>query len=882
MRGPKEPLNQRVAGCVSLIRPTFGTFCDTLGRRYAWCFPMGTSRGAYMVRFLLSNSDFDINFWYTRSMNPHNQAVDSLCQLLSTGDEADRCYAARTLGALGTPVALESLVERLRDEDIDVCVDAAEALGAIGDAAALPHLLESLANETSGEICTAVVGALSSIGDKKALEALRKVVAERPPGLEWEGDWDTWWDVQLEAVRALARQGDEQAVGVLVAILDDENQQDIEEEILKALAQIEGAGVQALVDRLQGGSPRSRRRAVRALGFTQAAEATRTLGRTLQDPEAEVRAAAALALAEQGAQRYLRAVLLLLRDQDDGVRTAAIEACGTLADKAGASSELYGDLLPLLEDPSAQVRSNVFETLARVLSPGGLAPEGLACVIASLDEQDMRLVTAACALLGSQRAADAVPELMRVMQDDGRHAMQRREATLALGRIGVADATVIDALTNAISDREQAVRLAALTAMAELQPGAPEQVEGEAPAPMDILIAAVLGKLGAAPEKDDRAGEDEVQEIGDETPPESRQEQVIRLDPERTLHSQADHEAPATPQTTETAQEATAVNLPDIPARIVAKGEVRSAASTLDAIAMDNVEVALELDDAREEKTPPDEETQHLLDIVAENERVAQRLFPSRKIDVRLDVRRLGARVLANSSTPRAVTTLIAALHDEDAELRREAAGSLGEIARNAPETPGLSDALGSLLTQLAMDEPEQKIACARALGHLGNRAALLPLLDSLHDASSHVRIEAIRALARLAVTGRDPIQADHMVVRDIPSLTLARRVGSCLEDSESGVRLEAARALSELLDTHEARAYTNEAVEKVIAAGFEGAGQQARRMGRALRRIDIPLSAEKLLTRLGNAADSGERRFVIEMLEELFKPQSGQPRQAA
>ncbi|MCG7979826.1 MAG: integrase core domain-containing protein, partial [Candidatus Thiodiazotropha endolucinida] len=30
---------------------------------------------------------------------------------------------------------------------------------------------------------------------------------QRPQGLEWDGDWDTWWDIQLEAVKALGMAG---------------------------------------------------------------------------------------------------------------------------------------------------------------------------------------------------------------------------------------------------------------------------------------------------------------------------------------------------------------------------------------------------------------------------------------------------------------------------------------------------------------------------------------------------------------------------------------------------------------------------------------------------------------------------------------------------
>jgi hypothetical protein len=50
------------------------------------------------------------------------------------------------------------------------------------------------------------------------------------------------------------------------------------------------------------------------------------------------------------------------------------------------------------------------------------------------------------------------------------------------------------------------------------------------------------------------------------------------------------------------------------------------------------------------------------------------------------------------------------------------------------------------------------------------------------------------------------------------------------------------------------------------------------------LRQIDAEASAQRLLKELAEVDSSAERRFVIEMLEELFvsHSQEGQPQQAA
>ncbi len=75
----------------------------------------------------------------------HTQdAIQVVRDLLSTGDEVDRCNACRTLATLGDASAVTDLVARLRDDDIDVCIDAADALGRLGDRAAITPLLETL------------------------------------------------------------------------------------------------------------------------------------------------------------------------------------------------------------------------------------------------------------------------------------------------------------------------------------------------------------------------------------------------------------------------------------------------------------------------------------------------------------------------------------------------------------------------------------------------------------------------------------------------------------------------------------------------------------------------------------------------------------------
>ena len=797
-------------------------------------------------------------------MSPHNQTIAALCELMKTGDEADRCYSARALGAMKAEAAVDALIERLRDEDIDVCVDAAEALGKIGAVEATTELIASLENDPSGEICTAIAAALGKIGGDRAASALRQVAAERPAEMEWDDDWDTWWNVQLEAVKALGNFGDKQAVETLINILQDESQQDIESEILSSLARIPGEGTAFLMDRLQDREslPQHRRRAVRALGNAQtSSQVIQALGRAMQDPAPEVRAEAASALAAQGASRYLRALILMMRDPADEVRTAAIDAVLQLSQAKSSDDSLRDELLAMLADPSSQVRGALFDTLASMTEAGPLPEEAFRAVVAGLDDPSAETAASACLLLGNNGDPKAVPELLRILNNHSGHPMVRREAALTIGRLRHYDQEVADSLSRAVGDQAQAVRLGALSALMALESSTEtDTTAGVEQSPLDIILAAVNGGIELShgkPIAESAADEDEATDAVEE----AATEDSGRVD--------------------DTVSDDQGITLPDSPGAIVQEGEIPGAGSTLDAIAMDNVQVALGLSTPQQEPEH-DQVTREYLQVVDDNKETMARIRSQRKIDTGEDVRRLGTRILAESDRDEALQALILTLSEDDPMLRREAAESIGNIALRGVDNPLLMDAVGTLITQLAVGDLDQRLACARALGYLGNRAALVPLIESLKDRHPNVRIQAIEALTRIAMHGADPDEADHMVVRNLPPMSVARKILECMDDSEMGVRVGAARNLSSILMQLQDDSFTDKVVEKIIASVSQWTGEEARLIGQALRTFDLSLSTGKLLTRLEQADDSVKRSVIIEMLEELLTPTSGQPDEAA
>ncbi len=139
------------------------------------------------------NKRFWYGYCYLYCLNPiradappmtHNETtLNALTRLLWEEDEAGRCHSVRALGNLGTTDSIPALLEHLRDEDIDVCVDAAAALGRIGSEQAIPGLIASLNQDSHGEVALAVTQALGRIADPRAFDALLAVATEHPEDL---------------------------------------------------------------------------------------------------------------------------------------------------------------------------------------------------------------------------------------------------------------------------------------------------------------------------------------------------------------------------------------------------------------------------------------------------------------------------------------------------------------------------------------------------------------------------------------------------------------------------------------------------------------------------------------------------------------------------
>jgi len=247
-------------------------------------------------------------------------AVPALVEALPRGCKHVHSGIIDALASIGR-AAVPALVQVLGSESELLCVDAAQALGRMGETAlpAAPSLVRALTDERARVRFAAAV-------------ALRQIepaeVGNLADGLRSSGE-----PVRAPAVLDLMVVGDRGVDAVSLAL--DHWQQKVSPEAIRALVDIGGPAVPALLEALRDGNCRVRRAAAEVLArFGGAAEpAVPALAEALTDPDGRVRRAAAKALRRAGAPAAaaMPALRKLLDDPLPKVRGAAQLALDELA-----------------------------------------------------------------------------------------------------------------------------------------------------------------------------------------------------------------------------------------------------------------------------------------------------------------------------------------------------------------------------------------------------------------------------------------------------------------------------------------------------------------------------------------------------------------------
>ena len=150
----------------------------------------------------------------------------------------------------------------------------------------------------------------------------------------------------------------------------------------------------------------------------------------------------------------------------------------------------------------------------------------------------------------------------------------------------------------------------------------------------------------------------------------------------------------------------------------------------------------------------------------------------------------------------------------------------------------------------LSDDDFDVRRHAAEALGKLGDKRAVDPLINALSDDDFWVRLSAAEALGRLG----DTRAVDPLI--------------KMLSDDYSGVRRDAAEALGLLADKR--------AVDPLIEALADNDSHVRREAAEALGRLGDKRAVDPLIEALADD-DSGGRRSAAEALEQLGQPEWAQ-----
>ncbi len=231
-----------------------------------------------------------------------------------------RAQAAKALGALGRPQAVQPLATALAGNEPDLQAAAAEALGALGGAA-VDTLLDALRVQDASTR-RATVRALARVADPRIIEPLCLLLKSEP---------DDW--VRTNVATTLGKLKDKRALDPLRAALKDNHPgvRDAAAEALHALGAAES--IEDLAARLKDPDSDVRQRAAETLGRLRKTEGVGPLLAALKHPDAKTRIGAAAALGCIGDPTAVDGLIAALEEKEFYARHAVEEALARITGK---------------------------------------------------------------------------------------------------------------------------------------------------------------------------------------------------------------------------------------------------------------------------------------------------------------------------------------------------------------------------------------------------------------------------------------------------------------------------------------------------------------------------------------------------------------------
>lgn len=452
------------------------------------------------------------------------KATEKLSEILGEGIDVHRCAAAQALGAIKAPQTASILVKSLLDEDPDVRVDAATALGQFNDLSSAQPLMENLVGDPEADVKVAAIKALTAMRFMPLVPHLKKLAVSRSEeDFAWDEEafyqdgWDSWVDVQLEAINALGSFGLGEGVAEISSVLDADDSDDIDEACYRALALMGESGASALEARYGVAGLRVRRRIARAVGKSENPHLENLLGDMLKDDSAQIRITGI-----QASLRESEALVPLFADADETVRAEIVRHAGI------KNVPLLWDMI---NDDSSPVRVEVFKVIAA--QPDEFKDKELLKEVKKAIAGEPKAATQAAIALVALIGAKAANGLTHVLGNADIPKDFRIGVIEALQNAG--DVSV-PAFLQAAGDEDRALRLASMTALAGLAADN-KQWPNEAGTG---LLSALKGELILPPEVEEEPEVEkepaaELPPISDEMAQEIDAELPLKIEPDKPM-----------------------------------------------------------------------------------------------------------------------------------------------------------------------------------------------------------------------------------------------------------------------------------------------------------------------------------------------------------
>jgi HEAT repeat protein/cyclophilin family peptidyl-prolyl cis-trans isomerase len=404
---------------------------------------------------------------------PPPPPVPDLVRLLSDKEARIRRRAALAIGRVGLAEGVQPLVALLADSDPEVRQMAAFGLGLIGDKSARDPLVTALA-DSAPVVKASAAEALGLIGDASAAAPIAKMAADivasgalaQAPGEDVESARDTPAAAFKLGVFALMRLKAYDALAS--AVLDPGGQPRVRWwPVAFALQRLEDPrALPALLAFLKDSQPYTRAFAAKGLGATKNRTAVAALIPLVTDPDRSVAIESIRSLGRLGDGSGAPPLLRLVQNAktEPHVRLEAVTALGSLK-----ADGVYDTLIDVLGDPSPPVRAAAIKSMAQ------FDPEGFVTVLSGLDPDPNWTVRAALATaLGSLAPEAGLPRLRTMLSDQESKVLPSVLAsiaklhppdagTIAIEQLKSNDPVVRAAAANAIAELKPAAGPAALT-----------------------------------------------------------------------------------------------------------------------------------------------------------------------------------------------------------------------------------------------------------------------------------------------------------------------------------------------------------------------------------------------------------------------------------